>query len=51
MKGCDDYLKKPVDLDELILRIKAIFKRENKGFDNVFLEEDLIYNKKREKII
>ena len=50
VKGCDDYLKKPVDLDELILRIKAIFKRENKGFNNVILEEDLIYNKKEKRL-
>ena len=27
LKGCDDYLKKPVDLDELLLRIKALLKR------------------------
>lgn len=25
--GCDDYLKKPFDLDELILRIEALMKR------------------------
>ena len=50
MKGCDDYLKKPVDLDELILRIKAIFKRENKGFEDIVLEENLIYNKKEKRL-
>ena len=50
LKGCDDYLKKPVDLDELILRIKAIFKRENKGFEDIVLEENLIYNKKEKRL-
>lgn len=25
--GCDDYLKKPFDLDELLLRIQAVIKR------------------------
>ena len=30
IKGCDDYLKKPVDLDELLLRIKALLKRNKK---------------------
>ncbi len=27
LSGADDYLKKPVDLDELLLRIKAVLKR------------------------
>jgi len=27
--GCDDYIKKPFDLDELLARIKAILKRKN----------------------
>ncbi|MGB5867560.1 MAG: response regulator transcription factor, partial [Arcobacteraceae bacterium] len=27
--GCDDYIKKPFDLDELLARIKAILKRRN----------------------
>jgi len=27
--GCDDYIKKPFDLDEMLARIKAILKRRN----------------------
>ena len=27
--GCDDYIKKPFDLDEFLARIKAILKRRN----------------------
>lgn len=27
--GCDDYIKKPFDIDELLVRIKAILKRKN----------------------
>ncbi|MFC2073912.1 response regulator transcription factor [Campylobacterota bacterium] len=27
LKGCDDYLKKPVDLEELYLRILSLMKR------------------------
>jgi len=26
--GADDYMKKPIDLDELLLRIRALFRRE-----------------------
>ena len=44
MLGCDDYLKKPVDLDELLLRIKALLKRNKKQFDNIKLSSTTIYN-------
>ena len=27
--GCDDYIKKPFDIDELLVRIKASLKKEN----------------------
>ncbi|MDC0933155.1 response regulator transcription factor [Arcobacteraceae bacterium] len=27
--GCDDYIKKPFDLDEFLARIKAVLKRKN----------------------
>lgn len=30
LAGCDDYLVKPFDNDELLLRIKALLKRSNK---------------------
>ncbi len=29
--GADDYIKKPVDLDELLMRIKALMKRSQKS--------------------
>lgn len=44
VKGCDDYLKKPVDLDELLLRIKALLKRNKKQFDLIKLTETLDFN-------
>lgn len=43
-KGCDDYIKKPVDLDELSLRIKAIFKRNKKEFNLITLRENIVFN-------
>lgn len=44
LKGCDDYLKKPVDLDELILRIKALFKRNKKSFEAIKLTDTLEFD-------
>jgi DNA-binding response OmpR family regulator len=44
LSGCDDYLRKPVDLDELILRIKAVLKRNNKQFEIINLSNSLTFN-------
>ena len=44
LNGCDDYLKKPADLDELLLRIKALLKRNKKQFDIVKLSNTITFN-------
>ena len=44
LNGCDDYLKKPADLDELLLRIKALLKRNKKQFDIIKLCGTLTFN-------
>ena len=44
LNGCDDYLKKPADLDELLLRIKALLKRNKKQFDIIKLCDNLTFN-------
>ena len=50
LKGCDDYLKKPVDLDELLLRIKALLKRNKKKFDIIKLSNNLSFNPLNKRI-
>jgi DNA-binding response OmpR family regulator len=49
-KGADDYLKKPVDLDELLSRIKALLKRTNPTHESVKIGE-CIYHPKEKKLI
>ena len=44
LNGCDDYLKKPADLDELLLRIKALLKRNKKQFGIIKLSDTLTFN-------
>lgn len=50
LKGCDDYIKKPVDLDELYLRIKALLKRNKKEFDLVHLSPSIIFDPVKKRV-
>ena len=38
--GCDDYIKKPFDIDEFLARIKAVLKRKNP----IIEYKDIIYD-------
>lgn len=49
ISGADDYMVKPIDLDELALRINALLKRSHK-LDNIIYINDLPYNPSIAKI-
>jgi len=50
LNGADDYLKKPVDLDELLLRIKSLLKRSGKQTTKITLTNGLVYNPQTKRI-
>ncbi|NOX15944.1 MAG: response regulator transcription factor [Epsilonproteobacteria bacterium] len=39
--GCDDYIKKPFDIDELLIRVKAVFKKKSPTISYKNIEFDL----------
>lgn len=43
--GCDDYIKKPFDIDELLARIKAVLKRKNPTVEYKDISFDLLENR------
>ena len=51
LSGCDDYLKKPVDLDELLLRINSLLKRSGKGFNQIVLNDELVFDTRYRRVL
>ncbi|NVJ52593.1 MAG: response regulator transcription factor [Campylobacteraceae bacterium] len=51
LSGCDDYLKKPVDLDELLLRINSLLKRSGKLKKQIKLPNNMIFDVKNRRLI
>ncbi|WP_418178947.1 response regulator transcription factor [Aliarcobacter lanthieri] len=41
INGCDDYIKKPVDLDELLFKIRAIVNRFSKNLNVIKLKNNI----------
>ncbi len=48
--GCDEYIKKPFDLDELLMRIKAILKRVEVE-EMIKIDDTYVYNLKRKRLL
>jgi len=48
--GADDYITKPFDINEFVLRIKAVLKRTQKNFDNNLRARDIIYKAQSKEI-
>jgi len=48
--GADDFLRKPVDLDELLLRIKSLLKRSGKQTEELTLFDNLVYNPNNQRL-
>lgn len=42
--GADDYIVKPFEMKEVLVRIKVIFRRNEKNIDNIIFEEKSLKN-------
>jgi DNA-binding response OmpR family regulator len=51
LSGCDDYLKKPIDLDELLLRIWSLLKRSGKPLEMIYLNDEISFDPKNRRVL
>lgn len=51
LSGCDDYLKKPIDLDELLLRILSLLKRSGKPMEMIKLNDTISFDPKNRRVL